>query len=726
MKPLKTIAVYMMICTSFPLSAQEYINDIFQEWNNTPTGYHNGTQTCVCIDGETRTFSYTQCTVANMEISRECTDGAVTVRNSNQGWLIFPKLPNIGKITIAREGKAADRNARFNLQVYNETTKQWSATIEQDGTTATTGCEKYSFNYTSQDSVQIRLVCSGNSGTKLYWIYVEGLEGGSGIPYIPADNVPLPDPATVTLKNDKASLVAYQTLTGVAGYGWDPVNRGIYINWHREYPHRINSTSSGDYEERNTPTRHDSQNDIRALQHFYWFKKLHDNTPYFDYAIRRILPTVKSRFAKPSSPKGWMYYVLLRLKEHTDKPEDREYWDNACRHWAGNVYNMIDPELGIYYLTNMGDCDCGVKTVYLDKAYRIDHQVEAGAALVHAGITYSNTDWINAGYRQVQVAYQQAFVEQYGLFGRIYLLGKSGYTKDANDVITNYDYSAFTNKIWDGQAKLGEVSEEADALIRAADLAARKGYTEIANLFEEIAGKMLTGLDKQIIHDKTYGGFHQTMYVADSGSGIKAGHLSSDKKEMRQASLLGTYNLANRLIGPNWYAMEKEMYDLLTTPNTERPKGMLLPDVKPTLPFNDKDTINAYPKYLAGYSYQLATDWSIYRIENWVSNESNSLILLGLFEYLEAVQNGYSNPLILTTGIDTPADNNKFGIFVNDNTLHVTGDFDKIRIYGMLGNAMPLKQTSENEFDISVYPKGIYVVQVFSSGKVYQEKVIKR
>ena len=129
---LKKIAVCVMICTSFALSAQEYINDTFQEWNNTPAGYHTGTQTIVCMDGETRTFSYTQCTVADMEISRECTDGAVTVRNSNQGWLVFPKLPNIGKITIAREGKTPDRNARFNLQVFNEATKQWSATIEQD------------------------------------------------------------------------------------------------------------------------------------------------------------------------------------------------------------------------------------------------------------------------------------------------------------------------------------------------------------------------------------------------------------------------------------------------------------------------------------------------------------------------------------------------------------------------------------------------------------------
>ncbi|MCL2649629.1 MAG: T9SS type A sorting domain-containing protein [Candidatus Azobacteroides sp.] len=716
-----------MTCTSFHCSAQEYINDTFQEWSNTPSGWNDGTQTIACIDGETRTFSYTQCTVANMEISRDCTDGAVLVRNSNNGWLVFPKLPNIGKITIAREGKTVDKNARFNLQVLNETTKQWSATIEQDGTTATSGCEQYSFNYTSEDSVQIRLVCSGNSGTRLYWIYVEGLEGGSGIPYVPADNVPLPDPATVALKNDKASLVAFQTLTGVAGYGWDPVNRGIYINWHREYPNRINSTSAGDYEERNTATRHDSQNDIRALQHFYWFKKLHDNTPYFDYAIRRILPTVKSRFARPSSPKGWMYYVLLRLRDNTDKPDDWEYWNAACRYWAGNVYNMIDPELGIYYNTDMGDCDCGVKTVYLDKAYRVDHQVEAGAALVHAGITFGNKDWIDAGYRQVQVAYEQTFVEQYGLFGRIYLLGKSGYTKDANGVVTNYDYSAFTNKIWDGQAKLGEISEEADALIRAAGLAAKNGYTEIAGLFEEIAGKMLTGLDKHILHDKTYGGFYQAMYVADSGSGIKAGYLSGDKKEMRQASLLGTYNLANRLIGPDWYAMEKEMYDLLTTPNTTPPKGMFLPDVQPKLPFNDTDTINAYPKYLAGYSYQLDSNWDVYKIENWVSNESNSLVLLGLLEYLEAVQNGYSNPLIHSTGINTPFNDNQIRVFVNDNTLNISGAVDKVKIFNIFGQTVDLLPAANEKIDISNYPSGIYILQATTpSGKIAQTKFLKK
>lgn len=451
---------------------------------------------------------------------------------------------------------------------------------------------------------------------------------------------------------------------------------------------------------------------------------MHNNTPYFDRAIIRLLPTVKSKFAKPSSLKGWMYFVLQRLKTYTDNPNDVKFWDDAISYWANNVYNSIDKTEGVFYQTNMANCDCGYKTIYLDKAYRVDHQVESGAALVHAGTVYNRPEWVSAGYRQVLTAYEQAFSEEYGLFGRIYLMGNSGYRINADGTKTYFDYSNFTNKLWDGQAKMGETSEEIDALLRAAEVTPDPIIKE---KFIEIAIKMLDALRTLPIHDKIRGGYYQAMYIANGGEGNKAGEVVTSKKEMRQASLLGTFNLANRIIeDKNWKDLEREMFWLLTNTFYDTPKGMFLPNVEK----NPSETLNGYRKSLAGYTYQLASDWNIYVssnvAENWVSNESNSLALLGLLEFLKAkFIDGYQDEHIFSKTQFVP--NNEFFVHINGNILKGPMQMNSVTIFDLVGKTV-LKETNLNNttYDISSLNKGLYIAQiVFNNGQKYTVKFIK-
>jgi len=611
-----------------PVIAQEYINETFSKWNNAGSGtsvWADGSQVSVCFDDSTRTYSFKQCIVNNIDIPplNTCTSGSILIRNSNNGILTLPVLPNVGLIMIAREGKEVIKNCKLRLQVNNNGT--W-VDVERDSVKALSGCEMYSFHYRSETEVQLRFQLEGNSATHLYWLYVEGTaQAGSRTPYIPDENLPLPDESKVVLLNDKADSIAYETLVGISSYGWDPVNNGIYINWHRDFPNRINNDSGGSYEQRDTPTRHDSQNDVRALQHYYWFKYLHPGCTYFDQAIKRLVPKVKNQYANPSLLKGWLYFVLLRIYEYTDNPADKQFWQDAILYWGNNIYNSIDPKLGVFVQTNMGNCDCGTSTIYLDSAYRVDYQLHSGAALVEAGTRFNKPEWVSAGYKQVLTTYDQCFVSNYNLFGRIYMIGTKGWKKDATGTITNnYDYSAFQNKLWDGTCKLGEASEEVDAMIRAAEITTDP---VIKAKFIEISSKMLTALRTVPLHDIQDGGFYQLMYLADSGDGRKAGEVNGTKKEMRQASLLGTYNLANRLIGPHWKDMEREMYHLVNNSYDQNPRGMYLPNIEKTT----GETLNKYRKSLAGYTFMLDDNWALYTsnsvTQNWVSNESNSLIL---------------------------------------------------------------------------------------------------
>ena len=701
----------------------EYINDTFAGWASaglvaSTNTWANGSQTIKCVDDVERTFTFVNCIVNPIDATSagDCPHGSILMRNSNNGILNLPVLPDVGRIIIAREGKTPDKNAKLWLQAYENGT--W-VNKEADGITATSGCQTYEFAYKSDTEVQLRFVLSGNTATRIYWLYVEGPGGGSGTPLNPDDNLPeIPEESSVILFDDPADQVAFETLIGVSSYGWDPKNKGIYINWHRDFTNRINNTSGGDFEERDTNTRHDSQNDVRALQHYYWFKSLHNNTPFFDNAIQRILPTVKSKFARTSSLKGWMYYVLLRLWEYTDNPNDKEFWRNAIVYMCNNIYGTIDPEMGLYYSTNMGNADVGSKTIYLDKAFRVGHQVQSGAALVDAGTRFNRPEWIAAGKRQVELTYQKAFVEEYGLFGRIFLLGNSGYKNNSDGTKTHYDYSAFTNKLWDGQCKMGEASETIDALLRAADITKDES---IRSLFFEIAEKMLNGLRDQPIHDKVWGGLYKHMVVAPSGEGMMPGEVSTGSKEMRQASLLGTYNLANRIIGPKWHDMEKEMYHLLINTFSDNPRGMYLPNTA-----NTTEKINGYRKTTAGYTYQLTDNWGIYAgTNNWVSNESNSLILLGLFEFLDAKYNKNYDVRHIASNIDAITQNTSL-LQVVGNLLKSKVEMSSVTIYDLMSKRV-LQQTNPNtSYDISVLKSGLYIAQVtLNNGEIETVKFIK-
>ncbi|MCL2649630.1 MAG: T9SS type A sorting domain-containing protein [Candidatus Azobacteroides sp.] len=791
----KLFTSLLMCCgmlVAFNVHAVEYINDTFSKWDDigaSETDWQGKDpnhifKTITCIDGIDRIFELGGSKGITVQKSLKkggCTDGALTLGNGGSnpgaGYIIFPKLPNINKVMIQRPGGGANV---IGLEV-RQPNGTWSL-VERDGITDTnnSACFTWAYNFQSEDSVQIRLnVYDSGSRRNITWIYVEGCspfipgneeEGtedqpaeifgevnGSREPYIPPVLPPIPpNENLVRLFPNKADTIAFETLVGISSYGWDPSNKGILINWHREFPERVNNDSGGAYDNRNGNTRHDSQNDVRALQHYYWWKDLHkelyDDLPsgderrnglnYFDVAIARLLPTVKAKYAKTSSTKGWMYYVLLRIWE-TCPEEDKAFWEKSVRSWADNVMKEIDPSTGYYSDNNAGNCDCGSSTIYLDKSFRVDHQVQSGAALVHAGTLFNNPAWVTAGIRQFKATIDLgAFSETYDFFGRVFALGDQQWKLDAAGNRISQTTHSCKNKVWDPQVKIGEVSEEVDALLRAAETVKDP---DVAALFYDYSAKMLNGLRKQIVHDDKrylgstgYGGFFQNMSMATACYGDVAGKLNGTKREMRQASLLGTYNIANRHLDRQWLDMEKEMYYIIvnrndvplkamTTENVSTVRGMYLYNNEPEATKNE--LLNGYRKSRAGYTFELESNWVLRNPGNWVSNESNSLILLGIFEYLEAVKNGYDDSFIngAPNGLINTQINNGVKVWVDDNTLNISGASGNIRVFNIFGQSVALLPAANEKFDISNYSSGVYILQATtSSGKIVQTKFIKK
>ena len=386
--------------------------------------------------------------------------------------------------------------------------------------------------------------------------------------------------------NANAALdnVVLQTLSDESTNGWDPQYKGILINWRRDDTTKVNCSSST-CDSRAHTTRHDSQNDLRDLENMYWYKFRHAGDTSQDASIARLLPTVKSEWGSTTLDKGWVYYILLRLIQYSG---DGAYWTNTAQHWAAAQYASIDPALGIHHGPIV--VSTAKNAPALKDAYRVDHDLELGAALVDAGTRFNQPAWAAAGKREVDVVTQETFSAQYHLFNRIYVIS---------------DPKVGSNKIYDYQAKMGEQGEELEALIRTG------AYTHNAT-FLSLAQEMIDALQSLPIHDTTNGGFFFKMYLGNDGAGHTGGQVDKGSKEARQLHVLESVHLANAVFGNRWAALEAELTQLAITPGK-----FFLPTPVP------------------GFTYHQLPNWALYPCsscspqptENWDSAEADGIAL---------------------------------------------------------------------------------------------------
>ena len=389
--------------------------------------------------------------------------------------------------------------------------------------------------------------------------------------------------------------VVFQTLADESTNGWDPQYKGILINWRRDDTAKVNC-SSATCDSRAHTTRHDSQNDLRDLENMYWYKYRHPGDTSQDQYIARLLPTVKSEWGSTTLDKGWVYFILLRLVQYSG---DGPYWTATAQHWAAAQYATIDPALGIHHGPVV--VSTAKNAPSLKDAYRVDHDLELGAALADAGTRFNHPAWVTAGLKEVNVVTQEAYSTQYHLFNRIYVIS---------------DPKVGSNKIYDFQAKMGEQAEELEALIRAGV------YTHDA-AFLSLAKQMLDALQSLPIHDTTNGGFFFKMYLGNDGAGHTAGQVDTGSKEARQLHLLESVHLANAVFGNRWAALEAELTGLAITPG----KFFL-------------------PAPVPGFTYHQLPNWALYpcsscspqATENWDSAEADGIAL----ESLQTVLSGSS------------------------------------------------------------------------------------
>ncbi len=245
------------------------------------------------------------------------------------------------------------------------------------------------------------------------------------------------------------------------------------------------------------------------------------------------------------------------------------------KNWASHVYRGIDPALGVSHgpvvdstAHNAPRCQDG---------YRVDHTLENGLALVDAGTRFGHPEWIRAGAKEVNVVINQAFVSKYHLFARIFCQGK----------------------IWNWEAKGGEIGQETDALLKVGSYTHNNTYLTLAEQILNTVANPTTGL-----RDLKNGGIY-FKFLLDTGV------VNTSRKEMRQLHILQSVHEANAIFNNRYASFEADLINVAK-------RAFFSPPV-------------------AGWMYELSNNWSIYKgKENWISMEASGIAM-------EAIQTVLSN-----------------------------------------------------------------------------------
>ena len=373
-----------------------------------------------------------------------------------------------------------------------------------------------------------------------------------------------------------------QTINSINQYGWNPAVNGYHINWYRNNPTTYQNAG------------HDGQNELRMYQAMVGYKYLHPQDTSFDSAIQRLLPTFNAEWKNSTLAKGWVYFTFLRLREYT---QDTATWDATMENWAASVYHSIPTDTGVPHGPIVDDTGANAPTC--PDGFRVDQTLEDGLALIDAGKRYNNAAWAQAGTREVQIVTQQALNTRYNLFARIICQGK----------------------VWNDEARDGEIGQEAEALLYAGSYTENQQYLTLAQQMLDAVANPATGLIDQI-----NGGL---FFKLTMSSGV----VDTAKKVTQQYHILLALHMANQLMNNRYATLEANMVQALQ-------KAYFQPPV-------------------AGWMYEVGPDFTLYKgTENWISTEASGIAMQAILVLLEGnsplLQENASPSGAATTPVPTP------------------------------------------------------------------------
>lgn len=435
-------------------------------------------------------------------------------------------------------------------------------------------------------------------------MFVAACEQSSHAPHShpPTRVVANPTPAS-------ADDVITTVLENMRQFGYDN-NRGInnglgglWVNWRYDSdPLQANLDGLGQADGPDvSPPRHDRLTDLRYLHILWMYKSLHPSDTRFDSEITRYTAIVKAEFTPATDKRGWVYdefYDLYRLSQDA-------------------FFKQASDQLATYFDTSLYHADIGaiyeVSSAFPHGSYRVDLALEAGCALIEAGVQDGNTKWMADGANAVQFVYAHALVPSYHalVFQMTDVLLPDGSVNPDESIYTGV--SGHTT-IHGGQVKMGETAQEVLSLLHVYMLTHDHNYLDNAT----------TLLDPLTAQANTFGLWdaeHLGYYAGIDFAGGDIQHagkpvLSDKTKESgRQIQMLEAFRVANAVTGNRYQEMQALM-----------------------------ERVAAQKAYYApghGYLYDETVDWKPVTLKNgatedWVTSEAMGIALEGLLSVNES------------------------------------------------------------------------------------------
>lgn len=342
---------------------------------------------------------------------------------------------------------------------------------------------------------------------------------------------------------------------------------GLWVNWrYGTRPLQTNVNGTGEPDDPGASPRHDPLTDVRYLHNLWSYTRQNPTDTRYERELARYTRIVTYEFANSRNERGWLYDEFMALYALSHDPSYRA----IAYHLADSYARAYDARIGgIYH----------VSPLHPYGSYRVDFVLEAGCALMQAGVTFRKAQWLQDGRRVVQFVLRQAYIPRYHTFASQldHVLSPDG---SANPHPTFFFGNLKNYAVFGGKVQMGGISQIVISLLHASLATNDRDLLQQAT--DVLTSYAFPATTLQM-WDQVHGGY----FFAATFSGTSPAQpgtvaIETRRKEAgRQIIMLQAFHLANLLTRQKYAKMEQALLWLALNRVYYAPGHGVLYEVKP-------------------------------------------------------------------------------------------------------------------------------------------------
>ena len=356
-----------------------------------------------------------------------------------------------------------------------------------------------------------------------------------------------------------ANTLIVAMLTNLKTYGWDNnpgINGGLgglWINWrYGTNPLQVNLNGTGQPDDSTiNPPRHDVLTDLRYLHNLLLYHQQNPHDTQFASETIKYTAIVKMEYSNSSNERGWIFDELLDISRLS---QDSAFAQDA-QNLAQNYFNAVTKSPApIEYKTS---------ATHPNGYYRVDLEVENGAALIQAGTLFHQPTWVTQGQQTVAFVFAHAYIPAYHTltFEMDNVLNADG-TINADETIyrDTYQHTRVDGSI----VRVGATALEVLSLLHAYMVLHDAALLQHA---QDLLSPLTSSNNLLGLWDAQNGGYYTsaTFHGNDIQNPGQPKVPTTNKEAGRQLQMLEAFRVADSLTNNSYLTMQNAMAHVLLT-----------------------------------------------------------------------------------------------------------------------------------------------------------------